>query len=186
MKFSIRKEQSTDKRPFLLYCFDEARFGRITGLQDCWAPKGVRPIVPAQLIREYTYVYGAVSPVTGDSFGMILPFVNAQCMNIFMNHLSDHYQEYHIILLSDQASWHTGHELIIPKNIHFLFLPPHSPELNPAEHIWDYMREHDMANKSFDSMDQLEDMLVVSMKKFPSLQDTFQSLCSFPWLLVNL
>ena len=167
-------------------CFDEARFGRITGLRRCWAPFGLRPVIGAQIIREYVYVYGAVDPHTGITFFMILPFVDTACMNIYLHELSNQHSDYHIILLADQASWHKTDELNIPDNITFLFIPPHSPELNPAEHLWDYMREHDMANKSYDSLDTLEDTLLDRLKTYSSQKEIFQSLCGFPWLLVKL
>ena len=59
---------------------DEAAFGRINKPKYCWCYKGLRPVVPSQHIREYRYAYGAVDPIDGDSFFLVLPYANADCM----------------------------------------------------------------------------------------------------------
>jgi len=61
----------------------EARFGRINELKKCRAPKGISPEVPSQMIREYTYLYGAFSHKDGESNFFILPAMDSRCMNIF-------------------------------------------------------------------------------------------------------
>jgi hypothetical protein len=63
---------------------DEARFGRISDVRRCWAPKPLRPICQAMLTREYTYAYGAVDVCTGESGSLILPHVNTNCMQLFL------------------------------------------------------------------------------------------------------
>ena len=62
---------------------DEARFGRINDPRRCWAPRGVRPQVCARIVREYTYVFAAVSPHDGTLDTLVLPEVNALTMSLF-------------------------------------------------------------------------------------------------------
>jgi len=61
-----------------LMFMDEAAFGRISEPATCWAPYGVRPVVPCQMVREYTQVYGAIDPISGDDC-FIIKSPNAEC-----------------------------------------------------------------------------------------------------------
>ena len=70
---------------------DEAGFGRINKPKYCWCMKGFRPHVPCHHIREYRYAYGAVEPVTGDSFFLIMPYCTTDCMEAFLQKISEEY-----------------------------------------------------------------------------------------------
>lgn len=131
---------------------DEGRFGRINIAGKCWAPKGFRPIVGSQIVREYVYAYSAVCPSTGDLTSLILPYADTNCMNIFLQHVSKTYSDYFIVMQADGAGWHKSKGLKIPENIRFVFQPAYSPQLNPTEHIWDEIREKFMKNKVFNSI----------------------------------
>ena len=85
---------------------DEAGFGRITKPRYCWCEKGIRPAVPCHHIREYRYAYGAVEPLTGDNFFLIMPYCNTDCTNIFLRELSKQYEDDMILLCCDGAAWH--------------------------------------------------------------------------------
>ena len=80
---------------------DEAGFGRINKPKYCWFGKGIRPNVPCHHIREYRYTYGAVEPVTGDLFFLIMPYNNTACMNKFLEELSKKYAEDIILMVCD-------------------------------------------------------------------------------------
>src|SRR6516162_353967 len=120
---------------------DEARFGRMNRPRPCWAPKGVRPEVPCQLIREFTYLYGAVCPKDGTCVFLILPAADTECFQIFLDTLAKKYPRSHILLFVDGAGNHISGDLVIPSNITLSPLPAYSPELNPQENIWDEIRE---------------------------------------------
>jgi len=139
---------------------DEAGFGRINKPRYCGCPAGVRPIVPCCLhIREYQYAYGAVEPLTGESFFLIMPNCNTDCMNIFLQKLSEEYHNDYILLVIDGASWHRAHWLKIPDNICLFFLPPATPEMNPIEQIWAWIRLFGFRNEIFNSLDKVVDRL---------------------------
>jgi len=132
---------------------DEAGFGRINKPKYCWCFPGIRPNVPCHHIREYRYAYGAVEPLTGDSFFLIMPYCNTDCMNIFLRGLSDTYADDLIILVCDRATWHKANALDVPANIRLMFLPPATPDMNPIEPIWKEIRKRGFRNEIFASLD---------------------------------
>lgn len=104
-------------------------------------------------------------------------------MNVFLELLSAEYSEYNIVMVLDGAGWHTSHTLKIPANINLLHLPPYSPELNPVEHIWDYIREQKgFNNRTFDTIEQVEDQLERALKEIANENIKMKSLCNFSWI----
>ena len=89
---------------------DEAGFGRINKPKMCWCPKGIRPSVPCHHIREYEYLYGAVEPMTGENFFLIMPYCNTNHMNAFLRELSAAYPEDYILQLTRDISIHAPRE----------------------------------------------------------------------------
>jgi len=138
---------------------DEAGFGRINKPKQCWCPKGIRPSVPCHHIREYRYAYGAVEPITGDSFFLVMPYCNTDCMNVFLAELSVKYADDFILLIVDGASWHRAKWLQVPENIALFFLPPYTPEMNPIEQIWKEIRKRGFKNEIFSSLACVVDRL---------------------------
>ncbi|HCC35625.1 MAG TPA: IS630 family transposase, partial [Ruminococcaceae bacterium] len=87
-------------------------------------------------IREYKYAYGAVDPVNGDKFFLVLPNCDTACMNVFLRELSAVFPRDYLLIATDNAIWHKAKALVIPENIRFFYIPPRTPELNPIEQIW--------------------------------------------------
>jgi len=117
--------------------------------------RGVKPICPFQQVFESIYLFGAFSPITGDSLQLILPGCNADNFQIFLNSLSNQNTEEFKIMVLDNGAFHKAKKLRIPENIALVFLPAYSPELNPAEKMWaKYKRQ--FTNLVFDSLDKLE------------------------------
>jgi len=162
---------------------DEARFGRISDVRRCWAPKPMRPLCKGMLTHEYTYAYGAVDVCTGELDSLILPQVNTNCMQLFLDEVSARHPHERIVMVIDGAGWHRSHELIAPENIYLLKLPPYAPELNPMEHVWDELREKYFHNRVFASLDALEDHLVSALKNMESDSTTVCSIVSWPWII---
>lgn len=163
---------------------DEARFGRISNLFSCWAPEGVRPVVQAQIIRQYTHVFSAVCPHDGESFSLILPYADSESMEIFMEGLSEQYSQHRLILVMDQAAWHRTSNLKKFANIRIIYLPPYSPEVNPTEHLWEHIREKYLRNGFWLSMETLEDMLERALVLVEKSKQIVQGLVGFHWTLV--
>jgi len=162
---------------------DEARFGRINDTRRCWAPKGVRPTVCTQIVREYIYAFAAVSPHDGVLDSLVLPVVNAQTMSIFLDEVSTRHPDDEILMFLDGASWHRANELLLPENVKLKPLPPYSPQLNPVENLWDEIREKWFANTVFKSLDSVEDRLVEALIYLEQHYELVASVTGFDWII---
>ena len=98
--------------------------------------KGVKPICPFHQVFETLYLFGAFSPVNGDKFLLEMPNCNAANFQVFLDEFSVQNPDEFKIMVLDNGAFHKAKTLLIPANIGLLFLPPYSPELNPAENIW--------------------------------------------------
>jgi len=110
----------------------------------------------------------------------MLPQVNTEMMNIFLEELSKAYSEYKILLIMDQAGWHKSKELNIPPNIEIEFLPPYSPELNPVERLWKWIKKEAVHNKVFATLEQLMESVINEYQKLSS--EKIASLCACSYL----
>ena len=162
---------------------DEGRFGRANKIRRCWAPCGIRPGVGAHFVREYSYVFAAVSPHDGSLDSLILPIVNTTAMSIFLAELSTRHPEEFILMVLDGAGWHRAIDLEVPDNMRLIPLPPYSPELNPVEHIWDEIREKWFPNLVFDSLDAIEDRLVEALVTLEQDPQRVQKIVGFEWII---
>jgi hypothetical protein len=165
---------------------DEARFGRINEPTSCWAPRGSRPWVALQLVREYTYVFAAVSPLDGELDSLILPAVTTEAMSLFLLEVSTRHPDELILMFLDRAGWHRAKRLDIPANIHLLALPPYSPQLNPAEHLWDEIREKWFGNLVFNTMEGVEDTLMDALVVLEHDPQRVRRLSGFPWIISSV
>ena len=161
---------------------DEGRFGRINDPRRCWSPPGIRPNVPCQIVREYTYVFSAVSPHDGVLDSLILPEVNSETMSIFLKEVSVRHVDEFILMVLDGAGWHKSKYLIIPENMLLISLPPYSPEINPAEHIWEEIREKWFKNEVFRDLKAVEDKLVEALIVLEKDKNRISSLVGFAWI----
>ena len=162
---------------------DEARFGRINHPRRCWAPQGLRPEVPVQIVREYTYLFGATSPHDGVLDTLILPEVNAEAMSVFLAEVAQRHSQDYLLMALDGAAWHRARELVTPPNMGLVFLPPYSPELNPMEHIWEEIREKWFPNLVFNSLQAVEDRLVQAVLHLESQPQLVASITGFDWIV---
>ena len=150
------KEQK-DKKDF--YFFDESRFGTHSNTGLAWYKKDKRTDVKVKLGRENFYLYGSVNSHSGDDFYLDLPYVNTDRFNLYLREFSKHVGEKKVILIMDGASWHKSKYLKIPKNIEFMILPAYSPELNPIERLWKYIKDNTIKNNFFLNIDLLREKI---------------------------
>ena len=162
---------------------DEARFGRISDPKRCWAMEGIRPEIKAQTIREYVYIFGAISPKDGCHDSLILPYANTEAMSIFLEEVSSRHSEEQIIMFMDQAGWHKSKGLRVPENIELAYLPPYSPELNPEEQIWDELREKFFGNKLFKTLETVMDTAVKGLQIMERSSEKLKNLAHRDWIL---
>ena len=160
---------------------DEARFGRIDNISSCWVPPGCRANVGSQVIREYSYAYLAVCPETGENYSLILPYANNACMDIFMQGLSETFDNYRIIMAMDRAAWHVSEKIEKWTNIVPLFQPPYSPQVNPVENMWRHVRtEGSFKNTTFNNINEMELKLEKVLKNLD--KKTVKSITLFSWI----
>ncbi|NJN68521.1 MAG: IS630 family transposase [Chloroflexaceae bacterium] len=181
---AVATRAADDARPVLVMAQDEGRFGRISTPQRCWSPKGMRPTVPRQIVREYVYVYSAVAPSLGRMTALILPQTNTAMMNLFLSHVAEAFSDYFIVMQVDQAAWHRSRDLQVPENIRLVPQPARSPELNPVEHIWDHLREHALRNTVFDTLQQVTHALVEGVRDLAANAAALTSMTFFPHLRI--
>lgn len=118
-------------------------------------PEGEAPIANVNWKFKWLWLYAFVHPQTGETYWWILPYVNTK---LFNQVLADFAREFglgvnkHILLAVDRAGWHTSSDLKLPQGLHLTFLPPYSPELQPAERVWTLVDEP-IANRSFETLD---------------------------------
>ena len=114
---------------------------------------------------------------------MILPHVNTEYSQFFLNEVSALHLDEHVVMVIDGAGWHRSDALKAPANIYLLKLPPYAPELNPIEHVWDELREKFFHNRVFKSLDALEDHLTTALKTLEDDPNTVDSIVSWPWIM---
>ena len=161
---------------------DEGRFGLLGRPRRCWAPRHVRPLVAARLARKFTYAFAAVSPHDGLMDSLILPWVNAETMSLFLATVAERHAQEFIVMVMDQAGWHIAAELVVPANMRLVYLPPYSPELNPAEHLWESLRERHFGNTVCRDLDAVEAALVEGLCAMEADLPQTQKLTGFNWI----
>jgi len=143
-----------------LWCMDEHRIGLKPVLRRVWGRKGQRPIVRVQHRYEWLYIYGFLCPQSGKTHWLLLPTVNVEAFSIALKHFAEAVgaeKRKQVVLVVDRAGWHTSQELAVPAGIHLVFLPPYSPELQPAERLWPLTNEA-IAHRHFSSLDELREV----------------------------
>ena len=146
---------------------DEHRLGLKPVLRRVWARRGQRPVVRVRPQYEWTWVYGFVEPTTGAGalwagWWLILPRVNVAAFNRALAEFAAALgvgRERRVVLVLDQAGWHTSRKVVVPPGMTLVFLPARSPELPPAERLWPLVDEA-VANRTFATLDGLEEALV--------------------------
>ena len=135
----------------------EARFGPKGTSTRVWAPKGSRPRAVRQLRSTSLYVLRAVCMTTGATSALIMPERNAEVLNLFLEPRSrDLPAGVHAVVIWDGAGSHTRKDLVVPSPISLILLPPSSPELNPVETLWHYLRSHHWSKRAYQDYDELE------------------------------
>ena len=135
---------------------DEARFGQQGTLTRKWARSGSRPPAVKQTQYDWLYVIGAACPQSGQTVGLLSPSINVQVMSVFFEQFAAEIDpDVHVVMIWDQAGFHCGKNLRLPANVTILPLPPYSPELNPLENLWHYLRSHHWSNREYADYDAL-------------------------------
>ncbi len=153
------------------------RVGQKNKLTYTWARKGARPRLDHDQRTQSAYVFGAICPQRGVGAAVVLPACNTRAMQLHIDEISTQVAPgAHAVLLLDQAGWHIAEALAIPKNISLMLLPPRSPELNPTENVWQYMRQNWLSNRVFKTYDDIVDLCC----------HAWNNLVARPWLIMSI
>ena len=164
-------------KPIEIWFCDEARVGQKNKITRRWAPRGTRPSAPSDQRTQSAYIFGAICPAEGKAAGLILPRCTTQAMALHLEEISLAVAPgHHAVLMLDQAGWHLSPKLKVPDNITLLPLPSKSPELNPVETIWQYMRNNWLSNRVFTSYPDILDHCCEAWNK----------LVDQPWIIMSI
>jgi transposase len=145
-------------------------------LARVWARRGSRPAAVKQTQYEWLYVISAVCPKTGQSVGMLSPYISTEIVNVYLKQFARELAtNVHAVLIWDQAGFHKSKELVVPENITIIELPAYSPELNPVENLWQYLRSHYWSNRSYGDYDDLREAAC----------DAWQRVCLIPITIIK-
>jgi transposase len=166
---------------------DEARFGQQNTTTHLWAKRGSRPLAVKQQQFEYAYLFGAVCVTNGASEAMIVPYVNKEIMHSHLQQISDKTtSDRHAVIIMDGAGWH-GEELAEDfKNLSIIKLPPYSPELNPIEQVWSWLRQHHLANRCFNGYEAIVDAVSDAWNDFVSDSKRVMKMCTRDWMNMTI
>lgn len=163
--------------PVEVWFQDEMRVGQKNKLTYRWARTGSRPPATHDQRTQSAYIFGAVCPERGTGAAMVLPACNTEAMGLHLDEIATEVAPgAHAILILDQAGWHSAKALRIPSNISLLPLPPRSPELNPQENIWQFMRQNWLSNRVFKSFTDIIDHCCYA----------WNSLIDQPWKIMSI
>jgi transposase len=162
---------------------DEHRLGLLPLLRRIWAPKGQRPTAPVARHYAWLYVYGFVRPSTGQSWWCLLPTVTTEAFALALATFARDEgidATHRAVLVLDQAGWHVAHDLLLPTGVELVFLPPASPELQPAERLWSLVDEP-VINHAFPDLDALEDVLGERCRTLAADRSRLKAHTHFHW-----
>jgi len=162
---------------------DEHRLGLHPILKRVWAPKGERPQIAVYPRYEWLYLYGFVQPSTGQTDWFIMSHLNTKTFSAVLENFAKSTDK-HILLVMDRASWHTSSNLVIPDNMTIIHQPSYSPEVQPAEHLWQFT-DQPLVNTCPDSLDHLEDTLSKQCQYLKTKQDIIKQATCFHWWPTN-
>jgi len=155
-------------------------------LTRIWARRGTRPRAPRDTRYQWAYLFGAVCPARGAAAGLVLPTVNTSAMNAHLAEISRSVTPgAHAVLVLDGAGWHGSAALVIPDNLSLLTLPPYSPELNPVENVWQYLRANWLAISVFEDYDAILDACCAAWNHFANDPAIITSITARSWAQVN-
>jgi hypothetical protein len=167
-----------------LWCMDEARIGQKGRVTHVWYQKGSRPRGPHEHRFASAHLFGAVCPERGEGVALVLPEVSTAAMDLFLAELARAIPGgTHAVLVLDRAGWHVSGDLIVPANLTLAHLPPYSPELNPVERVWLYLRERWLSHRVLaGGHEAVLDAACAAWNALLAEPGRLRSLTYYPWL----
>jgi hypothetical protein len=169
-------------KPVEVWFQDEARVGQQGTLTRLWARRGTRPRAPRDRRYAWAYLFGAVCPERAVGTALVLPYANVEAMGL---HLAEVGRQVapgaHAALVLDGAGWHAAAGLAVPENLSLLPLPPYSPELNPVENVWQYLRQNQLSLRVWDDYDAIVETCCRAWNALMAMPDRIASITRREW-----
>jgi transposase len=161
---------------------DEARFGQQNTTTRLWAEKGSRPRTIRQQQFDYVHIFGAICPANGKTEAIISPVMNIAVMAEHLTLISRAKEAgRHALVIADGASWHNNTALESIDNVSIMKLPPYSPELNPIEQVWQWLRQNELANQAFSGYEEIVQKVSDAWNIFREDLTRVKSICTRDW-----
>ena len=136
---------------------------------------------------DWAYLFGAVCPATGATAAYVTPKANSWTFQLHLDEISRNIaQDAHAVLVLDGAGWHGATDLAVPANMTLLSLPPYSPELNPIENVWQYLRQNFLSNRIFEDYDAIVEACCNAWRAFIAQPDVVRSVTTREWATVKV
>jgi transposase len=162
---------------------DEARVGQKGRTTHRWWVRGQRPPGIADKRFESAYIFAGVQPSTGEDFALVLPRVSAAAMSTFLAEFAKTVPEdTHAVMVLDQAGWHDTRALSVPASMTLVPLPAYSPELNPVERVWLYLRERYLSHRLLADYDAVVEACCTAWNALTAETGRIRSLTAYPYL----
>ena len=176
-------QEENPEAEVVVWAMDEQRLGLKPVLRREWVDEYSRGTAQVNWRFKWLWLYGFVQPNTGETYWWILPFVKTELFNKVLEDFAEHFQigqKKRVVLVIDNAGWHTSKDLKIPEGIHLYNMPAHAPELQPAERLWPLTNEA-IANRTFENLQELEAVLFARCKKLLNMKELIRGLTNFYW-----
>ncbi len=180
----LKKLQRTYKgKRIRLFFQDEARIGQKGRVCHVWWTRGKRPPGVCDRRFTYAYIFAAVEPGTDNAFALVMPYADTDAMQAFLDGFAETIAENeHAVMILDGAGWHSAQDLVVPDKITLVPLPPYSPELNPVERVWLYLKERFLSHRLLNDYEAIVTAACSAWNRLVAEAGRIKTLCSYPWI----
>lgn len=177
--------ESAQGKPIEVWFQDEARVGQQGTLTRVWAKRGARPRAPRDRRYTWAYLFGAICPARATGAALVMPSANAETMGQHLAEISACVTPgAHAVLVLDGAGYHGAKDLSVPENITLMSLPPRSPELNPVENVWGYLRQNQLSLRVWDGYDAIVDTCCTAWNALMDTPERIKSITQRDWAVL--
>ncbi len=162
---------------------DESRLGLQTVRRRRLTARGTKPVGVHQQRFENFYLYGAIAPASGDGYFLGLPKLTSDLFQVFLDAFAAARPETLNVLLVDNSRCHTATDLVVPANVVLLFQPPYAPEVNPAERVWQVLKD-ELAWQCFADVSALQARVVEIVRGWEA--ELLRSLTAYPYIMAAI
>lgn len=182
-RFLLRLRATNPQAQIRVWAEDEHRIGLQPVSRRVWTPRGERIIAEVNLKYQWLWLVGFVEPNSGETYWWTVPKLNHQIFTLLLKDFAEHYQlgeDNQCVLVVDGAPFHRSKQIKVPKGLHLFFLPPYTPELQPAERLWPLTNEV-IANRSFKSLEEVEEVTLERCRSVMKQKELVKGLSKFHW-----